>query len=85
MSDSTKLLPLDSSFLILCNSTYKSGSNVLKNLNAEASWFKQLGQTELTRVLERDLQSISWTSSFLIGVYLKFYTICYLVQYYIVQ
>ena len=29
-------------------------------------WFEQLGQIELTR-LERDMQSISWTSSFLIG------------------
>ena len=46
-----------------CNSTYKSGSNVVKNLNTGALGFKQLGQTKLT-TLERDLKSMSWISSF---------------------
>jgi hypothetical protein len=50
----------------------KVSSNILKNLSTSTLWFKQLYQIKLTR-LERDLQSISWTSSSLIGVYPKFY------------
>ena len=45
-------------------------STILKNAITNTLWFKQLGQTELMG-LERDLQSISWTSSFLIGGFIE--------------
>lgn len=45
-------------------------TNISKNSSISKLWFKQLRQTKLTR-LERDLQPISRTPSFLTGGLLK--------------